>query len=133
MTWEFTTRFTTVRPIGGKAAWLGLGTGVEAQPRYSILPVMRAGEVSFFVLDTRTFRDPNFSPDGSGKTMIGTQQKAALKVLHLNQLQRFLVADGGADDGGWVGGWVLGLAVATLISPSPFTPLPLPFRCFVLA
>jgi alkaline phosphatase D len=38
-----------------------------------------AGDVSFFVLDTRTHRSPNDAPDGPNKSMLGAQQKQALK------------------------------------------------------
>lgn len=37
-----------------------------------------AGEVGFFVLDTRTHRSPNTDPDGPDKSMLGEEQRAAL-------------------------------------------------------
>ena len=40
----------------------------------------RAANVEFFVLDTRSFRSPRAQPDGSGKTMLGADQKRALQA-----------------------------------------------------
>ncbi len=37
-----------------------------------------AGEVDFFVLDTRSHRDRNFASEGASKTMLGATQKAEL-------------------------------------------------------
>ncbi len=38
-----------------------------------------AGEVSFFVLDARSFRDKKEAPDTASKSMLGVEQKAELK------------------------------------------------------
>lgn len=38
-----------------------------------------AGDIEFFVLDTRTYRSANFAPDDASKTMLGAAQKQALK------------------------------------------------------
>jgi hypothetical protein len=38
-----------------------------------------AGDVSFFVLDVRSFRDKKRSPDNATKSMLGAEQKAELK------------------------------------------------------
>ncbi len=38
-----------------------------------------AGDIEFFVLDTRTYRSANFAPDDASKTMLGVAQKQALK------------------------------------------------------
>lgn len=40
--------------------------------------VLRAGPAEVFLLDTRTYRDPNAAPDGPDKTMLGAEQLAAL-------------------------------------------------------
>lgn len=39
----------------------------------------QVADVSFFVLDTRSYRDRNARPDGDGKTMLGAQQKTDLQ------------------------------------------------------
>jgi len=38
-----------------------------------------AGDVSFFVLDVRSFRDKKHTPDNAAKSMLGAEQKAELK------------------------------------------------------
>jgi alkaline phosphatase D len=40
----------------------------------------QAADVDFFVLDTRSHRSPNATPDGPAKTLLGAQQKADLKA-----------------------------------------------------
>jgi alkaline phosphatase D len=41
------------------------------------------GPIDVFVLDTRSYRDPNDDPDGPEKTMLGTQQRADLEAFLL--------------------------------------------------
>lgn len=48
-----------------------------------------AGDIEFFVLDTRTYRSANFDPDGPAKTMLGGAQKQALKDWLLNSNATF--------------------------------------------
>jgi alkaline phosphatase D len=43
-----------------------------------------AGDMEFFVMDTRSYRSANFAPDGPDKTMLGAEQKQALKDWFLN-------------------------------------------------
>lgn len=40
--------------------------------------LLDAGPAEIFILDTRSFRSPNISEDGPEKTMLGSEQKAAL-------------------------------------------------------
>jgi hypothetical protein len=50
-----------------------------------------AGDVGFYVLDTRTYRSPGEEPDGSGKTMLGAEQKADLKSWLQSSTARFKI------------------------------------------
>ncbi len=47
------------------------------------------GDVSFFMLDTRSYRDPNRDPDGSEKSMLGPAQKDELKAWLLRPGVKF--------------------------------------------
>lgn len=49
----------------------------------------KAGQVGFFVLDSRTFRSLGESPDGPDKTMLGSAQKQALKNWLMTSSSRF--------------------------------------------
>ncbi len=53
--------------------------------------VYDAGDIEFFVMDTRTYRDANLDPDGPDKTMLGADQKQALKDWLLNSTATFKV------------------------------------------
>lgn len=49
----------------------------------------RAGDVEFYVLDTRTFRTPGTMPDNAAKTMLGAEQKQDLEDWLLSSDARF--------------------------------------------
>ena len=56
------------------------------------------GGADFFLLDGRYYRDPNETPDGPGKTMLGAAQKAWLKdKLRASKAPFKIIASGG----GW--------------------------------
>jgi hypothetical protein len=48
-----------------------------------------AGDIEFFVLDTRTFRDADLAPDSPPKTMLGGAQKLALENWLLTSTATF--------------------------------------------
>lgn len=53
--------------------------------------VYDAGEIEFFALDTRTYRDANLDPDGPEKSMLGDDQKQALKDWLLDSTATFKI------------------------------------------
>jgi hypothetical protein len=70
-----------------------------------------AGAAGFYLLDTRSYRDPNDAPDDASKTMLGAGQKADLKAWLSSTGSRFkfLVASvpwndyGTTDNDSWFG------------------------------
>ncbi len=50
---------------------------------------VKAGDVEFYVLDTRSTRSPDENPDDTNKTMLGSAQKQDLKDWLLNSKGRF--------------------------------------------
>jgi alkaline phosphatase D len=76
--------------------WANPQYGLPGQPgvffRWSI------GDVDFFFLDTRTYRDPDSSPNGPKKTQLGAAQKRWLKSELKKSRGTFKVL---AASGGW--------------------------------
>ncbi|MFQ5692531.1 MAG: alkaline phosphatase D family protein, partial [Nitrospinota bacterium] len=64
------------------------------------------GDVDFFLLDGRTFRDPNALPDGPGKTQLGVRQKRWLKsgLKKSRAVFKVLVSPGAWTEGKGPGG-----------------------------
>ena len=56
-----------------------------------------AGDVSFFVLDVRSFRDPHKSPDDANKSMLGAQQKSDLKAWLTSSKAKFKFVTSGVE------------------------------------
>ena len=79
--------------------WANPAYGLPGTPgvffRWSI------GDVDFFLLDTRTYRDPNYTLDGPDKTHLGTRQKEWLKagLRKSRAVFKVLVASGGWTEG----------------------------------
>ena len=79
--------------------WANPGYGLPGTPgvffRWSI------GDVDFFLLDTRTHRDPNRTLDGPDKTHLGTRQKEWLKaeLRRSRAVFKVLVASGAWTEG----------------------------------
>ena len=74
--------------------WPNPGYGLPGAP--GAFGWARVGDIEFFLLDDRTYRDPNRYPDIPGKTMFGTAQFDWLKRALLASHARIkLVAAGG--------------------------------------
>ncbi len=58
--------------------WANLQYGLPGTP--GVFFQWSIGNVDFFFLDTRTYRDPNILPSFPGKTLLGVRQKAWLKA-----------------------------------------------------
>jgi alkaline phosphatase D len=56
-----------------------------------------AGDVSFFVLDVRSFRDKKHAPDSAAKTMLGPEQKAELKTWLTTSKAKFKFVTSGVE------------------------------------
>lgn len=60
-----------------------------SRPGGGVNYIVTAGQVEFYVLDTRTFRSAGESPDGPDKTMLGLEQKNDLKSWLLRSQAKF--------------------------------------------
>ena len=79
-------------PYGwARTAYEEYANSVNPPPRASggLNYSFQAGDVEFYVLDTRTFRSPGATPDGPAKTMLGPVQKQDLLTWLLTSTSRF--------------------------------------------
>ncbi len=90
--------------------WANPRYGIPGTPRASQTPGVffrwSIGNVDFFFLDARTYRDPNNFPDFRGKTHLGVRQKAWLKTAlrKSHAVFKVLVAPGAWTEGKGPGG-----------------------------